>query len=112
MTTILNKQKKNINTAAINKPEIQLLLCCARTKIDRATSDRLKKLVRQNIDWQYLIDVAARHGVLPLLFDSLNNICSDAVPKNILSSLRSYFQANAVRNLSLSAELLSILNIF
>ncbi len=113
MTITLKKNQININnSAAINQPEIQLLFCCARTKIDEDTSDRIKHLIQQNIDWQYLISLAANHGVLPLLFNSFNSVCPNAVPENILTSLRNFFQTNARRNLLFTAELLNILNTF
>ncbi len=113
MTLTLNKNLINTNkSTVINKLEIQLLLCCARIKIDAATSDRIKDLVQQNIDWQYLISLSAKHGVLPLLFSSLNRFGSNAVPENIMTGLRNFFQANAKRNLLFAAELLNILNVF
>jgi Uncharacterised nucleotidyltransferase len=90
--------------------EIELLLCCARTHIDASTGDRIKNLVQQNIDWEYLISTAYRHGVDSLLYYSLNQTCPDAVPETILIALQKNFQSNAISNLFLTNQLLKILD--
>jgi Uncharacterised nucleotidyltransferase len=99
-------------TPAATRPEIELMLCCARTRIDSATGDRIKTLLQQDIDWVYLIQTAGSHGLMPLLYWSLNGIGSEAVPKSIWSQLRNYFHTNAQHNLFLTAELFKILNLF
>jgi hypothetical protein len=35
------------------RPEIQLLLWCARTNIDFEKAEQIKILVKENIDWDY-----------------------------------------------------------
>jgi hypothetical protein len=125
MPTYLKFKQKTINkecmtalikptstpTATIS-PEIELLLCCARTNIDSETAEHIKTLLQENIDWAYLIQIAACHGVMPLLYQSLNTTYPNLVPKAILKQLRNYFHTNAVRNLLLTTELLKILNLF
>lgn len=49
---------------------------------------------------------------MPLLHQSLNNTCSEAVPQDILTQLRNHFHANAIRNLFLTNKLLKLLNLF
>ncbi|NJO96418.1 MAG: nucleotidyltransferase family protein [Pleurocapsa sp. CRU_1_2] len=111
MTTILTKT--NINSPLIvNKPEIQLLLGCARTQVDESTRVRIKNLVEQEIDWNYLVSIAKRHGLIPLLFYNLNKLCREAVPQPIFSDLEQYFKIHTRRSLMLTNELLQILDIF
>ncbi|BAZ34105.1 hypothetical protein NIES4074_66190 [Cylindrospermum sp. NIES-4074] len=98
--------------ATVNPQEIELLLCCARTRIDPETAERIRTLLQQDIHWTYLIQTATRHGVMPLLYRSLNATCPEAVPKSILSQLRHFFQSNALHNLLLTRELVSLLNLF
>ncbi|MCG5062157.1 MAG: nucleotidyltransferase family protein [Limnoraphis sp. WC205] len=93
-------------------PEIELLLCCARTNIDPETAERIKTLLQENIDWAYLIQIAACHGVMPLLYQSLNTTYPNLVPNAILKQLQNDFHANAARNLLLTTELLKLLNLF
>lgn len=99
-------------TVLSTRPEIKLLLCCARTAIDVETAERIKHLLRENLNWDYLCETASRHGVMPLLYQSLNTTCPEAVPETILSQLRDDFHANAQRNLFLTGELLKLLKLF
>ncbi|MCL1470695.1 nucleotidyltransferase family protein [Argonema antarcticum] len=102
---------KEIN-AKESRPEIELLLCCARTRIDTAMAERIKTLLQGNIDWTYLIEIASQHATKPLLYHSLSTICPEAVPQPIFDRLRNDYRANALRNMSLTKELLKLLNLF
>ena len=96
------------DTRTVNRPEIQLLLSCAQTSQDAARDDRIRALIRQEIDWTYLLRTAGRQGVAPLLYRSLN--ATEGVPKDVLDRLRERFHANSRRNLFLSGKLLEILD--
>ena len=97
MTTIpvTQSQLSIKELARTSRPEIELLLCCARTQIDPMTVERIKVLLQQDIDWTYLIQTSACHGVMPLLYRSVNATCPEAVPRAILSQLRNFFHTNA-----------------
>lgn len=110
--TVAQSQLSFKESAQTTRPEIELLLCCARTHIDPTTEERLEVLLQQDIDWTYLIQTSARHGVMPLLYRSLNATCPELVPKPILSQLRNFFHTNAQHNLLLTQELLRLLNLF
>ena len=97
---------------ATTSPEIELLLCCARTQIDDATAEQINKLVEQEIDWANLLQIADRHRVFPLLTQSLLATCPEAVPPDILARLRHLFHAQGQHNLALTSKLLKILNLF
>ena len=94
------------------RPEIELLLCCARTCMDSRRAERLRTLLREEIDWTYLLQMALRQGVMPLLYFNLNSTCPDAVPKTTREQFRGYFHANALNNLFLAGELLKLLHLF
>jgi hypothetical protein len=94
------------------RAKIELLLCCARTSIDSKTLERLRTLLRQDIDWHGVISTANRHGVLPLLYRSLSRSSPDVVPKAILDQLRESFRSNVPHSLLLTAELLKLLDLF
>lgn len=105
--------KPSAKTLATNtRPEVELLLCCARTCIDAEIALAIRTLLREDIDWAYLIQTARQHGVMPLLCRSLNTTCPEAVPKAIFNQLKGHFHANAQRNLFLTGELLKILTLF
>lgn len=102
----------NRDRAVSTRPEAELLLCCARTCMDSERAERIRTLLRADIDWAYLLQTALRHGVMPLLYWSLNNTCPEAVPRAILDQLRDDFHNNARRNLFLTGELLKLLKLF
>ena len=59
--------------------EIELLLCCAKACVDSKTAARVEVVLRQGVDLAYLLRVAGRHGVLPLVYWNVHKVCS--VPK-------------------------------
>jgi len=109
MKTLPKPDTKNqiINT----HPEIELLLSCVNPDINDANTERIKTLVKQNIDWQYLTQTADKHAVLSLLYSRINNICPEAVPELILKQWRYSFQSIAQRNLHLTGELVNLLKL-
>ena len=103
----------NPTTPAIDiRPEAELLLCCARTRMNPESAERIKALLQSDIDWEKLLPLARWHRMLPLLYWHLNNICPEAVPDATLVQLRSHCQANVERNLSLTGELIKLLKLF
>ena len=95
---------------SVNRPEIELLLCCARTSQDPGRADRIHTLLRKGINWEYILPLAERHGVAPLLYWNLNATCPEAVAEDVMAQLRVHFHANGRRNLVLTGELLKILD--
>jgi hypothetical protein len=64
---------------------------------------------QQEIDWQYLFRSAARHRVVPILYQQLAALEGGAVPDAVLDSLRAEFQRNAWRSMALTREMLDLL---
>jgi hypothetical protein len=93
------------------RPEIGLLLCCTRTHIDNHCAARIEKLLQQAIDWQYLIEKASRHKVLPLLYVRLQEIGAHAVPADVMEQLQAVFRQNTQRNLFLTRELIAVIQL-
>src|SRR5919108_5139638 len=93
------------------RPEVILLLDCARTCLDPQRAKRIKSLVATGINWTYFLSLARAHAVLPLLYRTLNSTCPDTLPKETLEELRNRFYANAGRNLFLAKELLKIVQL-
>ena len=95
-----------------SRPEVHLLLDCARTCLDAERRSRIKSLISTDIDWAYLLSITRGHGVMPLLYRTLNSTCSDAVPKEILQELRQHFYDNTGHNLFLTKELIKVVELF
>lgn len=94
------------------RPEVELLLCCARTRMDSARAARIGALCQENLDWSYLLQTAGRHGLAPLVHRHLNTICPAVVPEKYLSQLQSSIRRNAQHNLFLNGTLVEVLNLF
>ncbi len=97
---------------ARSRPEVDLLLSCARTQITSEISDRIRVVVQKKLDWMALIRLAMRHEVMPLLYRSLQQVCPDSVPENILGPLRARYEVQAAKAQRLAEELARILPLF
>lgn len=93
------------------KPEIELMLHCARTRVQPWRANRMRSLVRDGVDWNLQMETAARHRVLPLLCWNLSRWCAAELPAEIAPVLRAQSTATLGRNLGLTAQLFKILNV-
>jgi hypothetical protein len=91
------------------RPEISLLLECARTRVRCDGAEKIQGLAQSDLDWGYLALTASSHSVLPLLCHNLNKFCNTALPRAVGDELQGYYRANAQRNLSLAGDLLKTL---
>lgn len=90
-------------------PELELIILCARTKIDSETIVQSNTLLNQKLDWVYLLQKAKNYGVLPLLYFNFNQTFSDLVPQRVLIELKLFTQINAQFNLLRTQELIDLL---
>jgi len=93
------------------RPEIQLVLCCARTRLSAAYIDRIRLLVRPDLNWAAVIAAAERMGLTPLVFEHLRKF-ETRVPPLWLERLEKSFRTNATRSLYLTTEMLRVLELF
>jgi len=91
--------------------EIELLLCCARTVVEPHQTERIRGLVQQPINWEWLLELAIGHAVMPLLAKNLTTVCPDAIPETVGQQLRAYSYQLTLRNLSLTGELCRLLQL-
>jgi hypothetical protein len=93
------------------RPEDELLLCCARPRSE-PRADRLRCLAASITDWPYVLDSAARHGLIPLLHESMDAVDVGVVEPETLQNLQDQFQRSLLRNLLFTSELLGLLKCF
>ncbi len=93
-------------------PELSLLLACGRTRVKPDDVDRIRELVKQQLDWNLLIPTSMSHGLMPLLYDNLRAHAVDLLPGNVLINLKALYEKNTARSIFLTAELHRILNLF
>lgn len=98
-----------VHVAAPCEREIELLLCCARTRPDGAALRRASQLLVEGIAWNRALRQATRHRILPLLHLNLSRLEWTGVPAEVRSELRLAQQSNAAAGLSLVGELLRLL---
>src|SRR4051794_31937413 len=98
--------------AQANICEHELLLCCAAALHDVAGRAQFQRLAQKDLKWEYVLQTADLHGMLPLLKARLDEFCPGAVPGGVAGDLARACLANAARNLALTGELLRILKVF
>jgi len=74
--------------------------------------EEIRALVAGPLDWDLLFDDAAENSVTPLLGRQLPAAAGEIVPPSQLARLKQVTRANAVRSLVLTAELLTVMNLF
>ena len=88
---------------------VDLLLRCLSPSSDDATTQQIKALSQEDIDWQALIEIARKHKVTSLLYKRISTACPTAMPESLRQGLQLYCQSTAVRNLFTTAELSRLL---
>ena len=96
----------------IIRPEDALLVWCARKCPEEERAEQIRRLIREGIDWPYLIEASSRHGLSPLLYKYFESNPVEGVPKDILDRLRGRFRNNILWNLARTRELLRLLDLF
>jgi hypothetical protein len=97
--------------AVAGRPELDLLLECARVRLGPGRAERVAALLRGRLDRAGLVRIADRHGVAPLLFRHVGATGPDALPPAALGHLRERSHASAARGLLLTGELLRLLEL-
>ncbi len=91
--------------------ENELILCIARRELDAGQRAELSRLIRQQLDWDYVFATAQAHGLLPLLHKHLAS-ASDNVPGPFLSRLKRESVANSQSVLHLIGKQLRVYKLF
>jgi Uncharacterised nucleotidyltransferase len=101
--------KSNLAIYPDRRPEVEMLLACARTGMNSDATRRVEHAPQDGIDWDYLICAALYHGTAPLLFRNLSRISFARIPDATLQQLRRIVGLMARWSLSLTGELLELL---
>ena len=94
-------------TTVFDAPEWKLLL--AASSPEPTGDKRARLLLKAAPDWNTLLRLADRHGLLSLLYLNLEQV-ADAVPAAALSTLRKKYELNIHKSLFLTRELTRILH--
>jgi Uncharacterised nucleotidyltransferase len=97
---------------SVVRPENQILICVARRSLDDGVTEKLRELLRPGLDWEYLVQIADRHCLIPLLYVHLSDVSTSSVPQTVMSELRSAYHESTRSNLLLTGELIKVLECF
>ena len=89
--------------------EFDFLRRCLRARSDAESLESIRLLIQEDMDWSFLIRTAIRHGVMPLLYRTLQGLCPEEVPAPHGAQLAEYYRLNVARTLSLINALRAIL---
>src|SRR5208283_2779368 len=90
-------------------PEADLLFSTARVRMTAEIADRIRAVVRGEVNWIYLIQLALQHETTALLYWNLQRICPDSVPAGILEPLATRYKTQAAEVRHRAEELVRIL---
>jgi hypothetical protein len=90
------------------KPEVTLLLAAARLTLDPPARARLQQLIQSNLDWTFILELASRHRLVPLLYRNLDAVGGERVPRAEFMRLWQDSEQIARRNEQRVTELLRI----
>lgn len=105
----MDRAALNPNTAT--SPEFDLLLLCARTKIDETELAQARDLLKREIHWPSLLQLANDHHVLPLVERSLGQFAQALIPESLTNQLREQSAAILRQNLFRLGHLIHVLEL-
>ena len=95
-----------------NSVEAQVLVTCARKRMDAAQRSRFAQLVARPLDWTVLMQLANENGLLPLLHKHFSKVETSSIFPDVLKQISQANRESALRGLLLTSELLRILDVF
>lgn len=111
--TLREKTSRGKSTAAGRRAAREMLLLCTTSKVAPTARERIARLLGGPLDWNYLLDLAALHGVIPLLaYNLAANDFSSRVPQLYLNRLKGVYNQTLYRNVILAAEVEKVLSRF
>src|SRR5579862_5221072 len=66
---ILRSARKNPKIE--NRPEAEIILACARSQIDPAAEEDIRRFVRGGLNWPEVVATAIHHRLTPLLYETV-----------------------------------------
>ena len=93
------------------RPEDELILRWAANSAGDQNDDRICALIRQGIDWKFVLKRAKRHKLPSLLYGTLRPKFRADLPGIFLNQLRSHYSSNVVRNTLMTRELIRIMGL-
>lgn len=91
--------------------ETELLVLCSRKTMDGAVKKRIVDLVAEPVDWDCVLRMSVKHKTYPLVHATLETVCPDSVPVDVMTRLGSWCVRNGARNMVLCKSLSMVLDL-
>jgi len=92
------------------RPEARLLLLAGRASFGELEREAATTLMVSGLDWDLVLSLAARHGMVPLLHRHLGHAEAD-LPRKVLASLWAQAESIARRSSALACELVEVVGL-
>ncbi len=96
------------SSSRLVSPEKRLLAACARTTAEPPIAQEIRGLCAAPLDWEFVVNEAAVNSILPLVARQISTVAADVAPPRQIERLTKAARANALRCLTLTAELIRI----
>jgi hypothetical protein len=93
-------------------PERELILCCARARIDPEMKERIRVLIGNGLNWSEVVSSAKQHRVLPVLHEEITSAAQDLISPATQCILRDAARASSANGMKLLLELLRVHQLF
>src|SRR5260370_8934894 len=88
------------------RPELELILWCARTNLDAAATARIRALLDGGLNWPDVVAIALQHHVVSFLYENLTLAAAELVPTSWLDIFRQHARNTSWLALLLLSDLL------
>lgn len=105
----------SVNTAISSMQggrDFELLVACARVHPDGGITARIQEIIREDIDWDHVLEQARKHGVALLLHHNLHPYRKSHVPLDAFRRLSVFRGANTRHVRMLTDELVKLMGDF
>jgi hypothetical protein len=96
----------------LHRPEDELLLCLPWQQGDEERATRRKEILRSGIDWSYLFQTASQHGLMSLVYHTLQKNGSREIPEGISGLWQQAQYTHTLHTLFLTGQLIKIVHFF
>ncbi|MEO8074353.1 MAG: nucleotidyltransferase family protein, partial [Acidobacteriota bacterium] len=100
-----------INPNQQNNLETQLILDCSQTRLNSQQTARVSNVLSESPDWDFVLNIAAKNGLLPIICWNLLQKFSDLLDPEIKNLLSQTLQKQTKKNLFLTQQLIEAVKI-
>jgi hypothetical protein len=93
-------------------PELDLILCCARARLNDATAERVRLLLRGKLNWPEVLECANQHNMLLVLYERLRGLDAVSLMQDQQETLTDLARNMGRNNLAFLDEMLRLHGVF